>query len=84
MVVILTLITTQSVEADKLVFEAVSALGTVGVSMGITPELDEVGRVIIIIAMFIGRVAPTTFLCYLNTKIYDTNISYPDAKITLT
>ena len=84
MVVVLTLITTQSIDADKLIFEAVSALGTVGVSMGITPQLDEVGRVIIIIAMFIGRVAPTTFLCYLNTKNYDTNISYPDARITLT
>lgn len=84
MVVVLTLFTTQSIDADKLVFEAASALGTVGVSMGITPQLDEVGRVIIIIAMFIGRVAPTTFLCYLNTKNYDTNISYPDAKITLT
>jgi len=84
MVVILTLLTTQSLSAQKLIFEAVSALGTVGVSMGITPHLDEVGKVIIILTMFIGRVAPTTFLCYLNTKNYESNMSYPDAKITLT
>lgn len=83
-IIILALLTTQNLEADKLIFEATSALGTTGVSMGITKNLDEVGKVIIIIAMFIGRVAPTTFLCYLNSKNCDTNLSYPDAKITLT
>ncbi|MBO5948204.1 hypothetical protein J6Q66_05150 [bacterium] len=83
-IVILALLTTQNLEADKLIFEATSALGTTGVSMGITSSLDEVGKVIIMIAMFIGRVAPTTFLCYLNSKNCDTNLSYPDAKITLT
>lgn len=83
-IVILALLTTQTLEVQKLIFEATSALGTVGVSMGITAQLDEVGKVIIIITMFIGRVAPTTFLCYLNSKNCDTNLSYPDAKLTLT
>ena len=41
-------------------FEATSAFGTVGLSMGLTPELSEVGRVLIIITMFLGRVGPLT------------------------
>jgi trk system potassium uptake protein len=39
-------------------FEAVSAMGTVGLSMGITPFLNSWGKVIIIILMFIGRIGP--------------------------
>jgi trk system potassium uptake protein TrkH len=39
-------------------FEVVSALGTVGLSMGITPDLSPMGRVIIIVVMFFGRLGP--------------------------
>lgn len=45
----------------ELLFEAVSAFGTVGVSTGITTELDSIGRLLIIALMFIGRVGPITF-----------------------
>lgn len=41
-------------------FEATSAFGTVGLSMGLTPELSPIGRIIIIITMFIGRLGPLT------------------------
>jgi trk system potassium uptake protein TrkH len=41
-------------------FEAASALGTVGLSMGITPELTNLGRLILILLMFCGRVGPLT------------------------
>lgn len=41
-------------------FEATSAFGTVGLSMGLTPELSPIGRVLIIITMFIGRLGPVT------------------------
>ncbi len=37
-------------------FEATSAFGTVGLSMGLTPELSDVGRILISMTMFIGRV----------------------------
>jgi trk system potassium uptake protein TrkH len=43
-----------------ILFEATSALGTVGNSMGITPDLSEVGKVILTITMLIGRVGPLT------------------------
>lgn len=46
---------------EKLVFEAASALGTVGLSTGITSQLTHVGKGIIIALMFIGRVGPLAF-----------------------
>jgi len=41
-------------------FEATSAFGTVGLSMGLTPELSPIGRFIIILTMFVGRLGPLT------------------------
>jgi trk system potassium uptake protein TrkH len=42
-------------------FEAVSAFNTVGLSMGVTPELTSAGRAITTFLMFVGRVGPITF-----------------------
>jgi len=44
----------------QLAFEATSALGTVGLSTGITESLSAAGRVVIIAAMFVGRIGPMT------------------------
>lgn len=44
----------------QILFEVVSAFGTVGLSTGITPELSGISKVIIIITMFIGRLGPLT------------------------
>lgn len=46
---------------EKNFFEAASALGTVGLSMGITPTLTVMGKIIITLLMFCGRVGPLTF-----------------------
>jgi len=43
-----------------ILFETVSAFGTVGLSTGVTPELSNIGRVLITILMFIGRLGPLT------------------------
>lgn len=45
-----------------LLFEAISAIATVGVSMDLTPHLSSLGRIVIIALMFIGRVGPITVL----------------------
>lgn len=45
----------------KLLFEAASAFGTAGLSAGVTPDLGSIGRIFIIMLMFIGRVGPITF-----------------------
>ena len=43
-----------------LLFEVVSAFGTVGLSTGITPDLSVAGKTIIILTMYIGRLGPLT------------------------
>ena len=78
------LITTQMLPHSKLVFEAVSAMGTVGLSMGITSQLDTFGKIIIILTMFLGRVFPAMIIYYLNSKQNELYLSYPKAKISLT
>jgi trk system potassium uptake protein TrkH len=45
----------------KYMFEVVSAFGTVGLSMGMTPTLSDPGRWLIIVLMFVGRLGLTTF-----------------------
>lgn len=44
----------------RLMFETVSAFGTVGVSMGLTPELCTASRCVVIVLMFLGRLGPMT------------------------
>lgn len=46
---------------EKVFFEAASALGTVGLSTGITSQLTAVGKTVVIVLMFIGRVSPLAF-----------------------
>ncbi len=41
-------------------FEAISAFGTVGLSMGVTPELNAMQKIAVIILMFVGRIGPIT------------------------
>jgi trk system potassium uptake protein TrkH len=43
-----------------LLFEVVSALGTVGLTTGITPALSVGGKIVVIALMFVGRLGPLT------------------------
>ncbi len=49
-------------QMTQLFFEAQSALGTVGLSMGITSQLTSPGRVLLVVLMFLGRVGPLAVL----------------------
>ena len=51
---------TEPVSLGAALFEAVSACGTVGLSTGLTPELTPAGRLVIMAAMFAGRLGPLT------------------------
>ncbi|MEY8320583.1 TrkH family potassium uptake protein [Lachnospiraceae bacterium 46-61] len=51
-----------------ILFETTSALGTTGITTGITPYLSKVGRIIIIIAMFMGRIGPISIVIALTKK----------------
>lgn len=55
------LMLTEDLPAFSLIFEATSALGTVGLSTGITGELSTMGKVVIIFLMFLGRIGALTF-----------------------
>ncbi len=44
----------------EYLFETVSAFGTVGLSMGVTPKLNDIQKLAIILMMFAGRVGPLT------------------------
>ncbi|MEU0217910.1 potassium transporter TrkG [Streptomyces sp. NPDC006265] len=47
---------------EQVLFEAVSAFGTVGLSTGITGDLPTAGRLIVIVLMFVGRLGPVTLV----------------------
>ncbi len=66
-----------------LLFEVVSATGTVGLTLGITPHLTALGKLIISVCMFIGRVGPITVAVSLSIKQLraEANINYPEEKI---
>lgn len=51
---------TEDASFRQIVFEAFSTIGTAGLSLGITPNLSVVGRLVIIVMMFIGRIGPIT------------------------
>jgi len=67
-----------------VVFEAMSAFGTVGLSRGITPELSTAGRLIVTVTMFIGRVGPLTLAVALaQRQTTRAEVSYPEEKIMI-
>ena len=51
---------TEDASLKKITFEVFSAIGTVGITMGLTAELSLLGKVVIITLMFFGRVGPIT------------------------
>ncbi|MDQ8204003.1 potassium transporter TrkG [Pelagicoccus sp. SDUM812003] len=59
-------------------FETVSALGTVGLSRGITPELSAAAKWIIIVTMFVGRLGILFVICSLLPPRPETRVTYPD------
>jgi trk system potassium uptake protein TrkH len=66
---------------SDIMFEAASALGTVGLSTGITPSLTTAGKLIIIIVMLVGRLGPLTLLAALTFDIKPAKYNYPDEAI---
>ncbi len=61
-----------------IMFETGSALGTVGLTAGITPALTMVGKLIIIVVMFVGRLGPLTLLAAMTFNLRPARYSYPE------
>jgi len=76
------LLTIENFSFEAIFFESASALGTVGLSTGITASLTGLGKFIIIILMFIGRIGPITFGIVLLNRRKNRNIKeYEDIVI---
>ncbi|WP_026550441.1 potassium transporter TrkG [Arthrobacter sp. Br18] len=62
---------------DRLLFEVVSAFGTVGLSTGITAQLPPVGQILLVIVMFMGRLGPITLASALALRSKPILYEYP-------
>jgi trk system potassium uptake protein TrkH len=74
---------TQQAELKDILFETVSAFGTVGLSTGLTGKLNITGKLIIIFLMFNGRLGPLTILSTLSVNNEKSGIRYPQGDIAI-
>lgn len=66
-----------------LMFEAMSGLATVGLSTGITPELSIPGKIVLFVAMFIGRLGPITAAYALQRRQHPARYRFPEALVRI-
>lgn len=86
LIIALTLTVTESMREDhflEILFEATSAFSTTGLSMGLTKELSETGKIIICVTMFIGRLGPLTLAYALANRKKQSRIGYPEDNILI-
>lgn len=79
--IVILLSITETFPVDNILFETFSALSTVGLSTGITPDLSIMGRLIITLAMFIGRLGPLALMAFLVRRHQPTDVEYPHETI---
>lgn len=78
------LITEKSWNFLDIAFETISAFSTLGASLGITPYLSIVGKILIACTMFIGRVGSLTLMIALRSKAEKTGFAYPEERVMIT
>ena len=66
-----------------ILYETVSAFGTAGLTIGLTPNLSIIGKVLIMMMMYIGRVGPLTVVLSLTKEKIRSGIKYPEGKILI-
>lgn len=85
-VVIMILTLTESSQPfEDIIFEAVSAFGTVGLSVGLTSKLSILGKLVVTLTMFVGRLGPLTIVFALARKQEKRKalIRYPEGKVMI-
>jgi potassium uptake TrkH family protein len=65
----------------KIAFESFSAFSTVGLTLGITPQLSDISKVILVFTMFIGRVGALTILMAFVSEARPQAYRYPEEEI---
>lgn len=76
----------ESGKLENIIFEVFSAIGTVGLTAGLTPSLTAVGKVVIMILMYIGRIGPISLIISFATKSNlnkSNNLVYPDEDVLI-
>ncbi|MPM97514.1 Ktr system potassium uptake protein B [bioreactor metagenome] len=73
----------QGTSMEALIFEATSAFATVGLSEGITPDVQFTSKAALIAGMYFGRVGPITVLLALSRQKTPAQIAYPEGKILI-
>lgn len=68
--ILISLFEKDGVELDKIVFEATSAFGTVGFTIGVTPGLSVGSKIVLCFLMFSGRVGPVLLLAIWNPTLF--------------
>ncbi len=68
---------------QELLFETVSAFGTVGLSMGITGDLDNTGKWIMTFLMYFGRVGPITLALAIGERLTLRDFRYPEGRLAV-
>ena len=74
------LASTTGVPLGPVLFEVVSAVGTVGLSQGITATLPGVAHIVIVVLMFVGRLGPHTFGAALALRQHDRMYRFPEER----
>jgi trk system potassium uptake protein TrkH len=70
-------------DAARLLFETVSAFGTVGLSLGGTADLSAAGRSVIIVCMFVGRLGPLAAALIIGEMDVNQRLRYPEEEIVV-
>jgi trk system potassium uptake protein TrkH len=66
-----------------VLFETTSAFGTVGLSMGLTPKLSVIGKLLISFTMYLGRIGLLTLAFALAQKQFTSNFRYAEEKVPI-
>ncbi|MBK3495353.1 TrkH family potassium uptake protein [Viridibacillus sp. YIM B01967] len=77
------LITEPNATLIQIIFEITSAFGTCGMSLGLTEHLSPIGKVIMMLLMFIGRVGLISFLYSIGGKGKKTKYHYPKERVII-
>jgi trk system potassium uptake protein len=77
----LALIPLSGADLDQSLFEVISALGTVGLSAGLTGSLDTPAQLLLALLMFVGRVGPTTLAVALALRARDRRYHLPEGRV---
>lgn len=76
-------ITESGEEFLNLLYESASAFGTVGLTTGVTQRLSTIGKIVIMITMYMGRVGPLTVVLALTGGRKKAEYKYPEGKILI-